>query len=372
MPSLFDWLEKLFHQHNRQMAWGRIVPGHAIGVAPQAPFRSNEDYVIVRLSSMFLRNSRELWLKLSPLVHATVAMRGLRAPRNESAVIGPAQFGDLAVASADRSVVLNQRLSGPAVWRSGDLDIAAGLFAVPKDQAASALLATLGQLSGLGIPGLKQGLELASIVKAGVESLIGLSGTRPMLGVKVSLSDAAAPGPCLLAGIAAPASEVDFETLWVREGLLCKGPSALQLAPVEDHDHILLAVERGLPRQDWRGLPSLTPHETRFAEILRDATAPEADTRARLNQAFVAFDSDLVTEHELSDPDKARIRNEVAADLLERVRRRFNPLFAAASETRSIAGVKSRRAPAAEFDFLDVGDLPLASAVSIAPGSAPF
>lgn len=372
MPDLFEWIEKLFRQQNRPMAWGRIAPGHTLGVAPQAAFKSNDDYVSVRLSSMFLCNSRELWLKLSPLVHATVAMQGRREPRNESAVIGPAQFGDLPMASADRSVVLNQRMSGPAVWRGGDLCIAAGLFAVPKDQAATALLGTLGQLSALGIPGLKQGLDVARIVKSGVESLIGLSGTRAMLGAKVALSEAAGAGPCLLAGIAAPASEIDFDRLWVREGLLCTGPSARELAPLEDHDHILLAVERGLPRQDWRGLPSLTPHETRFAEVLRDTTASEADSRTRLNQVFAGFDSDLAAEDELSEPDKARIRSEVVADLLDRLRRKFNPLFGTAPETRSIGGVKRTRAAAAGFDFLDVGDLPLGAGAPAARDSAPF
>jgi len=157
MPNLFDWIDKLFREQNRQMAWGCIPPERVIGGGPQPAFKPNDDYVTVRLGSMFLRDSRELWLKLSPLVHATVGQRGRVAPRSDSAVIGPAQFGDLATAPAERSVVLNQRLSGPAVWRGGDLDIAAGLFAVPKDQAAAALLETLGQLSALGIPGLTQG-----------------------------------------------------------------------------------------------------------------------------------------------------------------------------------------------------------------------
>lgn len=375
MPNLFDMIDKLFREQNHQMAWGRVAPEHVIGAGPQSAFKSNDDYVLVRLGSMFLRNNRELWLKLSPLVHATVALRGQREARSESAVIGPAQFGDLAVASADRSVVLNQRLAGPAVWRGGDLDIAAGLFAVPKDQAAAALLETLGQLSQLGVPGLKQALDIANIVRSGVEGLIGLNGTRPVLGVKVSLSDTASAGPCMLAGVAAPAGAVDFNRLWVREGRLYTGTSAQQLKPLEDYDHLLVAVERGLPRQDWRGLPSLTPHEAKFAAALRDTAASVADTRQRLNEAFLHFDVDLVAEEGLSEPDKARIRNEVAADLRLRLQRREDPLSAAAAtkqETRSIGGVASPRVASVDFDFLDVGDLAHGTAITVAAGSALF
>ena len=118
-----------------------------------------------------------------------MTLNGLREWRTDTSVVGPAQFGDLATAPADRSVILNQRLAGPAVWRGGDIEVAAGLFAVPKDKAAAALRDTLGQLAGLGIPGLKEAGRIAGIVKGGVEGLIGLDGTKPVLGIKVALAD---------------------------------------------------------------------------------------------------------------------------------------------------------------------------------------
>lgn len=371
MP-LFTWIEDLRRERNTQMAWGRIAADHVLGAPRQPAFKVNDDYVVVRLGSMFIAHNRELWLKLSPLLHAAVSMKGLRAPRDETAVIGPAQFGDLATAPADRSVVLNQRLAGPCVWRGGDLNLAAGLFAVPKDQAAAALLATLSQLSGIGIPGLKEALQIANIVKSGVEGLIGLNGTRPLLGIKDALSEAAGAGPCVLAGIAAPAGEVDFGRLWVRDGRLCAGPGVAQLEPFEAYDHVLIAVERGQPRQDWRGLPALTPHEASFASALRDTGAPSTDIGNRLNQAFRGFDADLAAEEELTDTDKARIRAEVVADLKARLAGIADPLGLAArpAETRSIGGVATKRERDAEFSFLDVGALEPGAAA--APPADPF
>jgi hypothetical protein len=373
--TLSDILERIWREPNRQMTWGRIPAAQVIGQRAPAPFAPNDDYVIIRLASMFLRDSRTLWLKLSPLAHATVKLNGLQAPRSDTAVVGPAQFGDLAAASADRSVILGQRLAGPAVWRGGDLDIAVGLFAVPKDKAAAALLDTLGQLAALGIPGLAQAGDISKIVKAGVEGLIGLDGTKPVLGAKVSLADprGGAPAgseaaPCLLVGVAAPAGEVAVEQLWVKDGRLMAGPAADSLRPFEAHDHVLIAVERGPPREDWRGLPALTPHQDAFDAPLRDATLDEAATKQRLNTAFAAFDTDLSAEHELTGPDQERIRGQVIAELKARVKRKFGGLFA---ETRSVGGI-SRTVSPDGFDFLDVGEGGLEAVRPTAEGTRPF
>jgi hypothetical protein len=378
MTQLTDLLDGIWRTPNRQMAWGRLQVNHVIGARAATPFVANDDYVVVKLGSMFLRNSRVLWLKLSPLLHSTVTLPGRNAPRSDSAVIGPAQFGDLASAPADRSLVLNQRLSGPAVWRGGDLAVAAGLFAVPKDQAASALLDTLGQLASFAAPGVKQVLDIAGIVKAGVESLIGLNGTKPVLGVKDALGDpATAPAgtearPCVLAGIAAPAADVDFDRLWVREGRLWQGRAADALTPYEQHDHLLLVVEKGPARQDWRGLPSLTPHEAAFDAVLRTAGIAKDAAAVRLNDVFTDFDADLTGEGELSDPDKDRIRGEVIAELQERLDRKYaGPFAAGAKEQRSVGGVPRTVSPEG-FDFLDVGDLGPEGAKPLKAGALPF
>ena len=70
MASLSDLLDGIWRTPNRQMAWGRIPAAHVIGTKAPTPFAANGDYVVVKLGSMFLRNSRVLWLKLSPLARA--------------------------------------------------------------------------------------------------------------------------------------------------------------------------------------------------------------------------------------------------------------------------------------------------------------
>ena len=377
MASLKDVIDFIVRTPNHQMAWGRIPADHVVGTKQPKAFVTNDDYVIVRLGSMFLKDSRVLWLKLSPLAHSTVDMAGRTTPRQETAVIGPVQFGDLATAPAERSVVLNQRLAGPAVWRGGDLTVAAGLFAVPRDQAAVALLDTLGQLASLALPGLAQGLEIAKIVKTGVEGVLGLDGTRPVLAVKVALGDPASSplgsesAPCVLAGIAAPSTDVAFDRLWVRDGRLLEGATPDALRPYESHDHLLVTVERGAPRQDWRGLPSLTPHEKAFDAVLRTTGLTKKTAAEKMNAAFVSFDADLTVAEDLTDSDKDRIRSEVVAELKSRLERKFQGPFGAAVETRSVRGAV-RTSDSEGFDFLDVGDAGPETVKRIPAGQRPF
>jgi hypothetical protein len=378
MAGLMDLLETIWHTPNRQMAWGRIPARQVIGARASAPFAVKDDYVVVRLGSMFLKDSRVLWLKLSPLAHAVVTLLGRDAPRSDTAVIGPAQFGDLATASAERTVILNQRLAGPAVWRGGDIVVASGLFAVPKDEAASALLDTLGQLAGLGIPGLKQGADIAGIVKSGVEGLIGLKGTKPVLGVKDALGDprtavaGSEAAPCVLAAVAAPAAEVDFTKLWIREGRLWSGASADALQPYEARDHLLVVVERGPPREDWRGLPKLSQHEAAFDAALRATSIARDAMEARMNEIFAAFDADLTVEPDLTNPDKDRIRGEVIAEVQARMGWKYGgPFGAPKEERRSIAGI-AVSVDASGFDFLAVGGTRPETVKPMGPGARPF
>ena len=288
-------------------------------------------------------------------------------------MIGPAQFGDLATAPVTRTVILNQRLAGPSVYRGGDIDIAAGLFAVPRDRAASVLLETVGKLSALAVPGLSQALEIAEVVKAGVEGLIGLDGTKPVLGVKDALIGAPNPNggaaPCVLAAIAAPASDIDFDSLWVKDGRLLQGKSADALQFYERADHLLVTVEPGAPRQDWRGLPNLTPHEAEFDAVLR-SDATRAIAEQQLNEKFAAFDADLSAEEDLVDPDKDRIRGEVVAELKTRINRKYAGIFG--SETRSVGGVTRAAVDLTGFNFFDVGDGSAESAPPLPSGKLPF
>lgn len=194
---------------------------------------------------------------------------------------------------------------------------------------------------------------------------------KDALGDPATAVDGTEAAPCLLAAIAAPAAEVNFDRLWVREGRLWEGASVDALRIYERYDHLLVTIERGPARQDWRGLPQLVSHEAALDSVLRAANFTKDAAEARLNDLFAAFDSDLTNESELTESDKDRIRGEVIAEMQRRIERKYAGPFSGAVEKRSIGGI-ARIVDSEGFNFLDVGDSELEGAKPASAGERPF
>jgi hypothetical protein len=140
----------------------------------------------------------------------------------------------------------------------------------------------------------------------------------------------------------------------------------------ERKDHLLVTIERGPARQDWRGLPRLVPHEAAFDAVLRATDLAKEAAAARLNDLFSAFDGDLTAEAELTDSDKERIRGEVIVEVQRRLERKYaGPFGAETVEQRSVGGI-ARMVDPQGFDFLDVGDGRLEGAKPAKAGALPF
>ena len=71
-------------------------------------------------------------------------------------------------------------------------------------------------------------------------------------------------------GIGAPPGSVDMEKLWLSKGRLVKGadPIAAARQPYQDHDYLVLEVERLETRDDWPSLPGITEFQEKIAAIL--------------------------------------------------------------------------------------------------------
>src|SRR6266567_4699644 len=134
----------LFRQEGQRLFWQRLADNRVLGRLSGEPIRADEAYVAVRLAGMYLGSSRVLWRKFSPLVHAFV---GYGNGGTQHAVAGPGQLQDLGEANLDRVMVLNVRLIGPVPYKGGELTLLAGLYSIPRGDAAAALWSTLSALS---------------------------------------------------------------------------------------------------------------------------------------------------------------------------------------------------------------------------------
>jgi hypothetical protein len=320
-------LRDAFTRNAEVLGWKWVPDDHVVDssqqpVAPAPAFGVRQDYVVLRLAEMYLKKTRRLWREYYPVVHAFVAYGDPAAQRTLASIAGPAQLKELGTDNLERLIGLAYRLAGPTVYDGQDIELLAGLYAVPARDAARLLIDTLSQLTGL-VPALKQATDLTAIIKDGVEGLLGISGTRLALGIHDALrapnagvGRTARPG--FVVAVNAPASSIKEEWLWVKGGRLCEGPNPIAATEFKSNDMMLFELHRGPSRApNWATLPSLAQHSANFDTALRQTST--AELPGKINNLFRRFELELGGIDNLTDPDKAAIRAIVAGELKRRV-----------------------------------------------------
>lgn len=327
MSIIPAFIQRLFTSQAQALGWQWIPASNVLDEqlrpAPaEPPFAPRQDYVVLRLAEMYLKTLRLLWRERYPVVHAFVTHGDPSAPRSVTTVAGPGQLKDLGAPNLDRLIGLSYRLAGPIVYDGQDLELLAGLYAVPARDAAKPLIDILSQLGGL-VPGLAQAESLAGLLKTGVEGLLGLKDTELTLGVHDVLRRAGAGGrearPGFVVAVNAPQARLVPAQLWIKAGRLYEGVNPLVAHPFEAHDMMMFEVHRGPSRAlAFATLPALADHVKQFDAILRDAAIEELPRK--INAEYRAFEIALRGIEDLTDPDKAAIRGLVANDLKTRVK----------------------------------------------------
>ena len=249
---------------------------------------------------------------------------------------------------------LNFRLAGPVPFTGEDVSILAGLFSVPGEDAAKALIDTVAAVAKLGGVALGSAPQIASAVKSGVESILGLNDSKLQLGIQDTFNPGTPLKSGFLVGISAPSGTVDMNQLWLSDGRLVKGPDPIAAAgvPYQDHDYMVLEIERRDTRDDWPSLPSIAEFQDKFAAIMADNTTAVVDKRKKLADLWPSFQETLANSRYLTNPDREGIAHSVSEDLDRRLNamKSNNPFI----ETRGWADKKSQRTSPGQFDFLDV------------------
>lgn len=325
-----QFLRNLFAREAQKLARVRIPDGNVLDekgnpVTVPAAFTAGDDYVVLRLSEMFLKHTRVLWREFYPVVHAFVAYGDPASPKTAATVAGPGQLKELDTTNLDRLINLSHRLAGPIVYDGQDLEVLAGLYAVPGADSARALIETVSQLSGV-IPVLSGVDKVAEVFATGTERLLNIKGTTLAIGLREAFrppgaGEGVAARPGFIAVVNAPAAEIEpiAKELWVRGGRLYRGANPMSAQPYEGRDYMLLELHQGPPRAPiFATLPRLAPHVTAFNDAFRQVTDVSA-LKQRLAQLFREFEADVDTSAELTRKDKSAIRAMVADDLRTRV-----------------------------------------------------
>jgi hypothetical protein len=305
----------LFRAEGDHLLWTRLADDHIAGGESGVVIEPYQAYFSVRLTEMFLGRSRTLWRKSYPVVHAFSTYRDAE----EHAVAGPGQLQTVTDAGLDRVITLNFRLAGPTPFYGGDLSIVAGLYSVPGDDAAQALVETVSALAGLATIPANQVTPVAQVIKTGLDGIFRLSATKLRLGVNDTLVASAPLLSGFYVGIAAPETEIDLGRLWLRDGRLITGRDPIAGSAFTGHDYMVIQIERSERFPNWPALPGMSEIQQRFNNVLADELLSPEQKRERLRDLWPTFTQTIRQSPHLVRDDGWRIENDVAHDLTARL-----------------------------------------------------
>jgi len=300
-----------------QLFWGRLADDNVLDGSSGEAIEPDRHYLAVRLRQTHLQTSRKLWRRYRPLLHSWCR----HLDGEQHGVVDPRRFSELGSTGLDRIVNVNQRIAGPIPYRGGDVAVVVGLWSIPGDDTAGALLGTLSGITSIAslAAGLPDPVALAGVVKDGLDGLLSLGSSQLRLGVCDTFSETRLHTGVHV-GIGAPRSDVEVARLWIdASGTLLRGQNPIAGRPYAGHDYIVLQVERLTERADWRGMPRLARYQDVFEQIMDNRELDVGGKHRRLADEWPGFRNALAQTEQLVGPDRERIAGLVADDLTGRL-----------------------------------------------------
>ena len=289
MASWQDLWQKIKGTPAERRAALAIAADHT-DVATQlaAPFEPGKHYFVVRLNEMFLAKEREWASKYDPLVTAVSEFIYDGAEVSVPTAIGPALLAkDSGAVPVGRMAFTDTRVAGLHPYQGGRLTLTLILYKIQRTDHAKDLL----DLVGLGAKALDFAtalnpyLKIAGTLLSGIQSMLRLDGTQPVVGQRIERDANAGNGirPGYFALIDLPLADVEPERLWVRGNQLCVGDSLATATPFQGADYMLYSILRDDTRSDLE----LLPLRQGWATVRREAQTalPEAWTNAKIKLA---------------------------------------------------------------------------------------
>ncbi|OLF18201.1 hypothetical protein [Actinophytocola xanthii] len=307
--TLLSWLRNGSPRGSTYLA---LDPARVHPRPSEQAFASRAHYFKVRVHEMRLSHRRRWFATYDPLVVTTTGFRYDGEPRTVPFTIGPAllhehvsdvpggfRFGDITVA-------------GPHPYQGGVLEVTLVLYRLRADHAVRRLLSMVDSCSRLADVTASIGthLKVASLVLDGLDHVLGLEESVPLLGHRIELD----PVDGFTAGhhVLALEGELDPETLWVRDNRLLRGRTEDDARPVDDADYVLYSVAQDVERNDVEQLPWFRPL---WARVVREAGVPSEDAWRGAKAHMAVLAEMLELSPDLTRDQARRLREELVVDL---------------------------------------------------------
>jgi hypothetical protein len=262
-------------------------------------------YVQLLVTRMMLANGQVWFSKRYPSVYSIVETRYGDNSLELSNVAGPKKLGDLKPASLDKSLIVNQPLTGKLPFRGGSLGLTCGLVSLEAANLLQSFLDVVGNFAGkLAQPEISAVIDLAGPVANAVQELFTGGKAKTELYYSNNFSGDN-PASALESGFILlsdhPSGTFDRSQVWVIQGEPRIGPSAAAAKPIQGHNYMLLQLKVTPDRDDWSSLRAIDkPLDLALSHKIAGKIADAEAARTAAIQA-------VYTSDDLTRTDRVRI-----------------------------------------------------------------
>ncbi len=222
-------------------------------------FKPDENYFQVRINEMFLSYDRKWFADYDPMVFVVTEFTYDKQDQAVPYVVGPMMMEKYGQKLPKGMIFVDTKVSGLHPFRGGELTLSVVLSSIKvSDMAHNVMRLVEGAASVLDFAtALSSYIKVASVVLDGVEQLMGLSDTIPVVGMRKGLDSTASGGiiPTYFVLINTPESNFDASQLWVKNTQLFKGQTMAHSTPFRDSDYVLYSLTQADERDDVTTLP---------------------------------------------------------------------------------------------------------------------
>jgi hypothetical protein len=282
------------------------------------PFAKGEHYFQVWVNELFLQHGRQWFVQFDPM--SFVATRYLYDKEKTTAafVVGPKMLEGIEAADVPEGMIFrNTPVSGMHPYQGGEVEFTILLSRVPREDGAANLLGILESVSTAIDPStvFSSYVKLGQTLLDGVESVLGINGTQPVLGYRVAVNPTVGVAfePGFHALLDVDENEIDPDNFFVRDARLHERVDG-ELKPYRGSDFLLFSVRQATKREDERLLPFFPLWQT-----TQDLAAQPGDhfwEEAKHN--FNALKRAMLISPDLTKPDYKRLREEWLSELTDR------------------------------------------------------
>jgi hypothetical protein len=225
------------------------------------PFVKGRHYLQVVINEMHLHESRKWFIQYEPMAMVTTTYLYDQKMETSPFVVGPSMLKNKE-ASPKGTIFRNMPVTTMHPYQGGAVTLTVIFSSVKHENNAETLFKAvegIGSVIDPILPAINFAsyLRIADKLMDGVDALLGLHETEPLLGYQVTVNPDIKQTfePHHLVLIDEDEAKVDRSKFWVKESRLHYGPSLEDAEPYCEHDFLLLQVAQGDKRSDERTLP---------------------------------------------------------------------------------------------------------------------